>query len=300
LAKNLLLLFIAVVAVSWAAIFIKFTGAPPLATAFYRMSFATLFVLPLALRKSLPELPKLKGKILILTLLSGVFLGFHFATWIASLDYTSISNSVVLVTTQPIFVAILSHFLLKEKINLAILFAIVLALLGSFIISGGDFKVGKANFLGDVLALIGAIMAAAYLLCGRVVRQELSLITYISTVYFISALVLGILCLFWGAPLYPYAPKTFLWFIFLGLIPTVIGHSLYNWALKYLKAYLVGMSILGEPVGATILAYLIFKQIPPTLTYLGAAAIFAGIFLVFRSHKGARAQNNPSPTDLAA
>jgi drug/metabolite transporter (DMT)-like permease len=286
LARNFLLLLIAVVAVSWAAIFIKFTGAPPLATAFYRMSFATLFILPLAIRKSLPEILRLKGKVLILTLLSGVFLGFHFATWIASLDYTSIPNSVVLVTTQPIFVAILSHLLLKEKISLTILFAILLALLGSFIISGGDFQVGKANLLGDILALIGAIMAAAYLLCGRVVRQELSLITYIFMVYFISALVLGFLCIIWGTPLYPYPAKTFVWFILLGLIPTVIGHSLYNWALKYLKAYLVGMSILGEPVGATILAYFFFKQIPPTLTYLGAAAIFAGIFLVFWSQKG--------------
>ncbi len=285
MAKNLLLLFIAIVAVSWASIFIKFTGAPPLATAFYRMSFATVFILPLALRKSLPEIAKLKGKILHLTLLSGVFLGFHFATWIASLDYTSISNSVVLVTTQPIFVAILSHLLLKERINLTILFAILLALLGSFIISGGDFKVGAANFFGDALALVGAIMAAAYLLCGRVVRQKLSLVTYIFTVYFISALVLGFLCIIWGTPLYPYPADTFLWFILLGLIPTVIGHSLYNWALKYLKAYLVGMSILGEPVGATILAYFIFRQIPPTLTYVGAAAIFTGIFLVFWSQK---------------
>ncbi len=289
MAKNLLLLFIAVVAVSWAAIFIKFTGAPPLATAFYRMSFATLFILPLAIRKSLPEILRLKGKILILTLLSGVFLGFHFATWIASLDYTSISNSVVLVTTQPVFVAILSHLLLKEKINLTILFAVLLALLGSFIISGGDFQVGKANFFGDILALIGAITAAAYLLCGRVVRQKLSLITYIFAVYFVSALVLGILCITWGTPLYPYPSKTFLWFILLGLIPTVIGHTLYNWALKYLKAYLVGMSILGEPVGATVLAYFIFKQTPPALTYLGATAIFVGIFLVFWSQKKTQA-----------
>lgn len=275
------------VAVSWAAIFIKLTGAPPLATAFYRMSFATVFILPLALKRSLPEILKIRGKILVVTLLSGIFLGFHFATWITSLEYTSIPNSVVLVTTQPIFVAILSHLLLKEKINLTILFAILLALLGSFIISGGDFRVGKANFFGDILALIGAVMAAAYLLCGRVVRQKLSLITYIFMVYFISALVLGVLCVIWGTPLYPYPPKTFLWFILLGLIPTVIGHTLYNWALKYLKAYLVGISILGEPVGATILAYLIFKQIPPTLTYLGAATIFTGIFLVFWSQKRA-------------
>ena len=287
MTKNLLLLFVAVVAVSWAAIFIKLTGAPPLATAFYRMSFATLFILPLALRKSLPELIKIKGKILIVSLFSGIFLGLHFATWITSLDYTSISNSVVLVTTQPIFVAILSHLLLKEKINLTILSAILLALLGSFIISGGDFRVGKANFFGDVLALIGAIMAAAYLMCGRVVRQKLSLFSYIFMVYFISALVLGILCIIWRTPLYPYPPRTFLWFILLGLIPTVIGHTLYNWALKYIKAYLVGITILGEPVGATILAYLIFKQIPPTLTYLGAVAIFTGIFLVFWNQKRA-------------
>ncbi|KPL05036.1 MAG: hypothetical protein AMJ73_02870 [candidate division Zixibacteria bacterium SM1_73] len=287
MTKNLLLLFVAVVAVSWAAIFIKLTGAPPLATAFYRMSFATLFILPLALRKALPEIIKIKGKILIVSLFSGIFLGLHFATWITSLDYTSISNSVVLVTTQPIFVAILSHLLLKEKINLTILSAILLALSGSFIISGGDFRVGKANFFGDVLALIGAIMAAAYLMCGRVVRQKLSLFSYIFMVYFISALVLGVLCVISGTPLYPYSPKTFLWFILLGLIPTVIGHTLYNWALKYLKAYLVGITILGEPVGATILAYLIFKQIPPTLTYLGAVAIFMGIFLVFWNQKKA-------------
>jgi len=286
--KNILLLLIAVVAVSWAAIFIKLTGAPPLATAFYRMSFATLFILPLALKKSLPEILKIRGKTLIITLLSGIFLGFHFATWITSLDYTSIPNSVVLVTTQPIWVAILSHFLLKEKVNLSILLAILLALSGSFIISGGDFKIAKASFYGDLLALIGAITAGAYLLCGRVVRQNLSLITYIFLVYFISAFVLGILCVIWGTHLYPYPSKTFLWFILLGLVPTIIGHTLYNWALKYLKAYLVAINILGEPVGATILAYLIFKQIPPTLTYLGATAIFAGIFLVFWSHKKAQ------------
>ncbi len=285
MGKNLSLVFIAVVAVSWAAIFIKLTGAPPLATAFYRMSFATLFILPLALKKFLPEIVKIRGKILIVTLLSGIFLGFHFATWITSLDYTSIPNSVVLVTTQPIFVAIFSHILLREKINLIIFSAILLALFGSFIISGGDFKIGKANFVGDILALIGAVMAAAYLLCGRVVRQKLSLISYIFLVYFISAFVLGVLCVIWETPLYPYPAKTFLWFILLGLIPTVIGHTLYNWALKYLRAYLVGISILGEPVGATILAYFIFKQIPPTSTYLGAAAIFTGIFLVFRSHR---------------
>jgi drug/metabolite transporter (DMT)-like permease len=292
MAKNLLLLFTAVVAVSWAAVFIKLTGAPPLATAFYRMSFATLFILPLAFKKSLPEILKIRGKILIVSLLSGIFLGFHFATWITSLDYTSISNSVVLVTTQPIWVAILSHFLLREKVNLTILFAILLALSGSFIISGGDFQIAKANFYGDVLALIGAILAAAYLLCGRVVRQKLSLITYIFMVYFISALVLGILCFIWGTPLYPYPPKTFLWFILLGLIPTVVGHTLYNWALKYLRAYLVAINILGEPVGATILAYLIFKQTPSNLTYLGAAAIFTGIFLVFWGQKKTQVRSN--------
>jgi len=287
--KNYSVLVVAVISVSWASIFIRLTGAPPLATAFYRMGLASLFLIPISLYKYLPEIKEIKGKLLFFSSLSGIFLALHFVFWITSLYYTTISNSVVLVTTQPIFVALLSHFILKEKVRFIGFSGIILALIGAFIISKGDMAIGKENFIGDVLALLGAIMAALYLFFGRVVRQRLNLVPYIFTVYTISAITIGIIAIFYKTPFYPYPKITFFWFILLALVPQLVGHTLYNWALKHLKAYLVGTSILGEPIGATILAYLFFKEIPFIQTYIGGGMILFGIYLVFYSERGKRA-----------
>lgn len=270
---------------SWASIFIRLTNAPPLATALYRMGLASLLLLPISLLKHLSEIKQIKGKLLFFSILSGVFLGFHFVFWITSLYYTTISNSVVLVTTQPIFVAILSHIFLKEKVNLLGFSGIILALVGTFVIARGDFALGKENLWGDILALLGAVMAATYLFFGRIIRQKLNLIPYIFSVYSISAVVIGIICLFYKVHIFPYPKITFLWFFLLAIVPTIIGHTLYNWALKYVKAYLVGTTILGEPFGATILAFLIFKESPFIETYIGGGMILLGIYLVFRSER---------------
>jgi len=250
------------------------------------MGLASLFLIPISFYRYFPEIKKIKGKLLFFSFLSGIFLALHFVFWITSLYYTTISNSVVLVTTQPIFVAILSHFILKEKVRALGFSGIILALIGAFIISRGDMSVGKENFIGDILALLGAVMAALYLFFGRVVRQKLNLVPYIFTVYTIAALAIGIIALFYRTPFYPYPRITFLWFLLLALIPQLTGHTLYNWALKHLKAYLVGTSILGEPIGATILAYIIFKEIPFVSTYVGGGMILLGIYLVFYSEKG--------------
>jgi len=250
------------------------------------MGLASLFLIPLSFYKYLPEIKKIKGKLLFFSFLSGVFLALHFVFWITSLYYTTISNSVVLVTTQPIFVALLSHFLLKERVRTLGFFGIVLALIGAFIISRGDMSIGQENFIGDILALLGAVMAALYLLFGRVVRQKLNLVPYIFTVYTIAAIVIGIIAVFYQTPFYPYPKITFLWFFLLALIPQLTGHTLYNWALKHLRAYLVGTSILGEPIGATILGYLVFKEVPFAQTYIGGGMILLGIYLVFYSERG--------------
>ncbi len=250
------------------------------------MGLASLFLIPLGLYKYLPEIKKIKGKLLFFSFLSGIFLALHFVFWITSLYYTTISNSVVLVTTQPIFVALLSHFILKEKVRGIGFSGIILALIGAFIISRSDMTIGKENFIGDILALLGAVMAALYLFFGRVVRQKLNLVPYIFTVYTISAVVIGIIAVFYKTPFYPYPKTTFLWFLLLALVPQLLGHTLYNWALKHLRAYLVGTTILGEPIGATILGYLIFKEIPFVQTYFGGGMILLGIYLVFYSEKG--------------
>ncbi len=278
-------LVIAVVAVSWAAIFIRLAEAPPLVSAFYRMAFAVLFLSPFALSPFLAELKVIRKRELSLTILSGVLLGIHFALWFTSLFYTTISNSVVLVTTQPIFVAFLSLLLLKERIGAIQLLGIVSAIIGGALIAGGDLSLGREYLFGDLLALAGAVAAGSYMLCGRIVRQRMNLLPYIFFVYLLATLVLGVLCVIYGESLYPYPKLTFLWFVLLALVPTIIGHTLYNWILKYLKAHLVATTILGEPLGASFLAFLIFAEVPPAWTYAGAILIFVGVFLVFRSER---------------
>ncbi len=284
-ARHYLILLLAVFSVSWASIFIKFSSAPSLVIAFYRMGIATLILLPIVLSGNLRTLFAFLQTNYKIAVLSGVFLGLHFATWISSLAYTSVASSVAIVATQPIFAAVFSHFWLKEKINFKLLAGIVIAFMGVLIISQGDLKLSKEYVKGDVLSLLGAAMAALYLTIGRKVRQTQKLLPYIFTVYFISALVLLIFCLVSQKNFYPYPTRDFLWFFLLALVPTLIGHSLYNWILKYVKAYIVGVSILGEPVGATFWAYLFLKEIPNTSIYWGGFFILVGVWWTLRSEK---------------
>lgn len=284
-ARNYMILLLAVFSVSWASIFIKFSSAPSLVIAFYRMGIATLVLLPIVLSGNLRALFDFLQTNYRIAVLSGIFLGLHFATWISSLAYTSVASSVVIVATQPIFAAVFSHFWLKEKINFKLLLGIIIAFVGVLIISQGDLKLSKEYLKGDILSLLGAGMAALYLTIGRKVRQTQNLLPYIFTVYFISTLVLLIFCLVSQKNLYPYPALDFLWFFLLALVPTLIGHSLYNWILKYVKAYIVGVSILGEPVGATIWAYLLLKEIPNTSIYWGGLFILAGVWWTLISER---------------
>jgi drug/metabolite transporter (DMT)-like permease len=283
--KNYWVLLIAVSCVSTAAIFIKLAEAPALTTAFYRLFFSSLFLLPFILKKGFAWTKELNKKEFSLLILSGIFLGFHFAFWISSLKFTSVASSVVIVTTQPVFVAMFSHFLLKEKVSLGFGLALLLALAGTVVISGGDFKISSVALKGDIFALIGAIMAASYMTIGRNLRKKLDLLPYIFVVYTVAGLVLGLITLILNVTFNPHTSKNLILFILLALIPNIIGHSLYNWSLKYLKAYLVSITILGEPIGASFLAFLIFKEVPGQNVWIGAGLIFLGIWLCFRSGK---------------
>lgn len=283
--RRILFLLVAVFSVSWAAILIKLCSAPPLVIAFYRMFMASVILFPLVFLKHFPALKQLLAEVPKLAILSGVFLGLHFAFWVTSLFYTSVSSSVVIVATQPVFVALFSLIFLKEKATLLVWLGIVLALFGVAIIGGGDF----ANLKGDLLALLGAIMAAAYLTLGRNIRKKYDLIPYIFVAYFVSSIVLAFFIIILGDSFSPLTLKNLGWFVLLAIIPTLIGHSLYNWLLKYVKAYLVGISILGEPIGASIWAFLIFKEVPQTSLYLGAVLIILGVILALT---GERRQKN--------
>jgi len=289
--RRILYLILAVFSVSWAAILIKLCSAPPLVIAFYRMFIASVILCPLVFLKHFSGLKQLLNETLKLAILSGIFLGLHFAFWVTSLFYTSVSASVVIVATQPVFVALFSLIFLKERANWLTWSGIILALGGVVVIGGGDF----ANLKGDILALLGAIMAAAYLTLGRNIRKKYDLVPYIFTAYLVSSIVLAIFIVIFGDSFSPLTLENLGWFILLAIVPTLIGHSLYNWLLKYVKAYLVGISILGEPIGASIWAFLIFKEIPQTSLYLGAVLIILGVILALRGERRQKIVNTSYP-----
>lgn len=291
-------LAIAILAVSTASIFIRFAQreAPSLVIAALRLTFASLVLAPVAVTRYQRELRAVTRSDLLLGLLSGIFLAVHFATWITSLEFTSVASSVVLVSTGPLWVALLTPLFLKESLTRYVVFGLSLALAGGTIIGMSDacalttslhcppfaeFVRGR-SFYGNFLALAGAWAVAFYMIIGRKLRARLSLIPYIFIVYGMAAIVLLVVMHGTGNALAGYSSATYLWIVLLALIPQLIGHSTYNWALRYLPAAMVSITTLGEPVGSAILAYFILNESPTVLTIFGGALILGGIYLASR------------------
>jgi len=288
-----LAIIVSIVAVSTASILIRISDAPPLVIATYRMLFSTLILLPFFLRGGGPEVMSGMSKGGLLTLAGvGVALALHFASWITSLSYTSVASSVIFVHVDPFFVAIVSHFWLGERISLRTVFGIVLGFIGAILIAWGDAGVGELNLYGDLLALIGAVMLGIYILSGRQIRQRLGLVDYVTPVYATSAFVLFLFTIASNTKITGYPPSEFLIFLLIAVVPMIFGHTVYNWALRYVSAPIVSITLLGEPVGASILAYIILGEAPAPMTMIGGAITLVGILItVYRTSKKDREKN---------
>jgi len=275
-----LALSISIVAVSTASILIRMSSAGPLAIAAFRLIFATAILAPFFIRSDgIQTLRSVGSRGIAVLIIVGVVLALHFATWITSLSLTSVANSVIFVHADPIFVAIVSHFLLKERVDRRVAGGIAIAFAGATILAVGDMQVGGMNLYGDALALIGAMMLGVYILSGRRIRQNLSLLSYVTPVYATSALVLSMGCLLTGTPMLAYPAMEYMIFLSIAVVPMILGHTIYNWALRWIPAPIVSISLLGEPVGASILAFLILSDVPNAMTILGGAVTLAGIAL---------------------
>ena len=272
-----LALIIAVAAVSTGAVFARLADAPPLVIAAYRVGIASLILAPVAYWKAKDELLKLSGQDIKLAMLSGFFLALHFAAWISSLNYTSIANSVVLVNTNPLWVALLTPFVTKERIRPAAIISIVISVIGGLIIGAGDFAIGGQALVGDFLALAGSICAAVYLLLGRNLRRKLSLLTYIFICYSSAAVILWCAVLSFQMQITGFDSGTLAAFFAMAIVPQLIGHTSYNWSLKWFSTNLIAVSLLGEPVGATILGYIIFDEGLTGLKIIGGMLILFAI-----------------------
>ena len=268
------------IGVSTGAIFARLAGeAPALVIAAYRLGLASLILAPLAWCKCRSEIRGLSGHDLKLTLLSGLLLALHFAVWISSLNYTSVANSVVLVTTNPLWVGLLTPFVTKERISRTALIGIIISVIGAIIISAGNFVTSGDALWGDFLALMGGVFMALYLLMGRKLRSKLSLLAYIMVCYSSAAIILWVVVLLLRLPVTGFGTETVVCFWAMALIPQLIGHTSYNWSLKWFSTSTVAVSLLAEPIGSTILAYFIFHEGLTWFLVIGSLLIFLAIYL---------------------
>src|SRR5918997_1814723 len=273
---------VGVLAVSAAAIFIRLADAPALAVAFWRNSLGVLVLLPIALyrRETFP-----RGRALRVGIASGVALGAHFGFWISSLDYTSVAASVVLVCTQPVFVAVLAYLVFGERTSPLSFFGILVALAGTVVIAS-DGSVGSATFFGNTLAVIGAITVAVYVLIGRSLRTTgVGVLPYSIVVYASASATLAPVALYAGAPLWGYSGETWFWLFALTLGPQILGHTVLNWALRYVQASIISGTILAEPVISALLAWMVLSERPGLATILGGAVFLLGLFLLLRDYE---------------
>lgn len=269
-----------------ASIFVRFAydaGAPSLAVAALRLTFAALVLLPLAWLRCRDELAALSLRDVLIGLLSGTFLGAHFATWISSLQYTSVISSVVLVTLSPLFVALASAVVLREPLPRLAVAGMVVAVLGGILIGAGDANQAAAAsnpVLGNLLALAGALCITPHFLIGRRLRMRLSLLAYISVVYSAAAIMLLLTVWLAGVPLTGFAPQAYVWMALLALLPQLVGHTSFNWSLGYLPATYATIPVLGEPIGSSLLAIIVLGESVTPLKLLGGGLALGGIALM--------------------
>lgn len=279
---------IGVLSVSLSAILVKLSTADAGVTAFYRMFFTVVIMFPLFMWKYTSELKMLTKRDWLFSTIAGVFLAFHFILWFESLNYTSVASSTVLVTLQPLFAFIGTYLFFKEKVSIKTIVAAMTAITGSFIISWGDFRVGGTALFGDFLALFACILVTVYLLFGQDVRKRLSLITYTMVLYSISTITLFFYVLLKGESFGPYSSNDWIVFVLLAIIPNLLGHTLFNWSLKWVSVNVISIAILFEPVGAAILAIIIFEEYLSASQLIGGLIVMLGITLFvvdFKSFK---------------
>lgn len=276
------ILFLGVICISTGAIFARLAQAPPLVIAAYRVGIASAILLPFAFLKRRKEIVSLLRKDWGLLAASGAFLAMHFYFWISSLEFTSVAASVVLVNTNPLWAALAAP-LIGDRLRPLSIVGIFLSFLGASVIGWSDGVTGGMALKGDILAIAGAVMLTAYLFAGRMLRKKISLLTYVSLCYGMAGMILWVMVFVTGISCTGFSSFTWAMFPAMAIIPQILGHSSYNWALKYLTAPLVAVSLLGEPVGSSVLAWMFLNETPGLAVLAGGICILAGIVLAARS-----------------
>ncbi|MBF7155326.1 MULTISPECIES: DMT family transporter [Bacillus] len=281
------ILFFGVFALSTSAIFVKLADAPAAISAFYRLFFAALILLPLLLfnKNNRNEIKTVTRRQWGFGFISGLFLAAHYVLWFESLQYTSVASSTVIVTLQPLFSMIGGYFLVKERFTKGAIIGCLIAISGSIVIGWQDFQISGEALYGDILAFIAAGIITAYFFISQHVRKDVSLIPYSVISYGSSACFLGIFAYMQNESFIHYSTQTWLCFTGLAFVATILGQTIFNWLLKWMSATVISMSILGETIGTCILAYFILNEAISIQQALGISIIFIGLALFLMQPK---------------
>ncbi len=282
LRKVYLIMGLGILGVSFSAIFIRSTDAPSTIIAMYRMVMTFLLFTPLVIRKGGIPLKTIGGRGIALALLSGLFLALHFTAWIESLKHTTIASSTVLVSLQPLFTVILGYLIYKERLTRGQILGMSIAIFGSVLIGLSGFISGGGSLYGDLLAVLGGAFASVYVLLGRGLRKTVANLDYVYLAYGSCGLALLGINLLWQIPLTAYQTSDYVIFLGLAVFSTIGGHTVFNWALKYVEANKVSTALLGEPIGATILGFLILQEIPTQAQLVSGLIILLGLYIFIK------------------
>ena len=281
--KTYAVLTIGVICISTAAVIIRLIEAPATAIAFYRLAIASIFILPLSsFLRNTNGLKQIRLPDTLMCLAASVAISIHFVAWIASLEYTSVASSVILVTTSPLIVAFLSKLFFQEHLRKNVYVGIALGLIGAVVLTGGDSRLEGRELWGDLLAFIGALSFAFYLILGKRVRTRLNNLDYTSFVFLSASVMLFVISVIANQPLWNFDSKSIIFIVTLAIIPQLIGHSSITWALGSVRATLVSVAIMAEPVGAILLAWLILNEHPSLANLIGGLIILSGIFIAYK------------------
>lgn len=263
--------------------------APGLTLAVWRTFFAVLILAPFALPKIGPEVRRMARREWLLIAISGVLLGLHFVVWIESLYHTTVASASVLVTTNPIFIALLGFFFLGERVSGRVVAAIGIGVVGAVLIGVGDWaassEAASNPLLGNSLALTAALFFSVYLLIGRVVRQRYSWMAYVFPLYTVVALTTFVLALVAGVPLLGHGWEIYGLCVLMALGPSITGHGSFNYAVRYFPVALLGLLGLLEPVGASAAAFLLFGEVPPGVAVAGMLLVLVGVAVAMRPRR---------------
>ena len=273
------IIILSVLSVSLSAILVRYSNAPSMVLALYRMLFSVILLLPFVLIKFRRELLSLKIKQILVCALSGIFLGMHFTLYFESLKYTNISSSVVLVDTEVFFVAFAMLIFFKEKISTICWIGVGLTFLGSVIIALADTASGSNILLGDIIALAGAFCMSVYTIIGKKCRTDISTTVYTFIVYISAGITVFIILMITETPVIGYDNINLLTALGMAVFCTLLGHSIFSWGLKYIQASFISTAKLLEPIFATVLGIFLFNEIPGIIEIIGGCIVISGIFI---------------------